>query len=471
MQFRWTKEKHLTNLGNIGIDDKRIKIFLFGACMGRIAIPPLNDATNGWSRILPTREPHPPLQQDIQVDWVVVGAGQAGLAAARRLAENRPSDSIALIEAGESGEGAQGRNAGFIIDTPHNIGSSLEELSSARSYISLARVAIQSLEEQVRKYDIRCDWDASGKLHAAVTPKGISQILEPTRKVLESLNEPYTWFEGRSLHERIGFKHFTAGIYTPGSILVNPAALSRGLADNMPANVTLYEHTPVTFAEFSPEIRLKTPQGTIRAGKAILAVSVFAEQFGLLRNRLIPISACGSLSRQLTEDEQGRLEGLRSWGLTPANAFVGVTVRRTRDQRILIRQDMRYQPELRRSSASYGTVRAHHQDLLERWFPALKDLAIEHTWSGFICVSRNGGSGFGKVAPNVYSAVCDNGLGWTKGTISGLLIADKATGIDNPLIETYEALGHAAKLPPRPFLDIGIRARFAFELWRNRHEA
>ena len=132
---------------------------------------------------------------------------------------------------------------------------------------------------------------------------------------------------------------------------------------------------------------------------------------------------------------------------------------------------MRYQPELRRSSSSYGTVRAHHQDLLERWFPALKDLAIEHTWSGFICVSRNGGSGFGKVAPNVYSAVCDNGLGWTKGTISGLLIADKATGIDNPLIETYEALGHAAKLPPRPFLDIGIRARFAFELWRNRHEA
>jgi glycine/D-amino acid oxidase-like deaminating enzyme len=439
--------------------------------MGKIAITPLNDSTNGWSRILPPRQPHPSLQSNILVDWVVVGAGQAGLAAARRLAENRPGDSIALIEAGEAGEGAQGRNAGFIIDTPHNIGSSLEALSTARDYIALARTAIQSLNEQVSKYGIQCDWDAAGKLHTAVTPKGISQVLEPTRKVLDSLNEPYTWFEGKSLHERIGFKHFAAGIHTPGSILVNPAALSRGLADNLPANVTVYENTPVTTAKFSPEIRLSTPHGTIRAGKAILAVSVFAEQFGILRHRLIPISACASLSRQLTQDEQDPLDGLRTWGLTPANAFVGVTVRRTRDQRILIRQDMRYQPQLRREASSYKAVALHHQELLERWFPTLNEVNIEHTWSGLICISRNGGSGFGEVAPNVFSAVCDNGLGWTKGTISGLLIADKATGIDNPLIATYEAFGHAAGLPPRPFRDIGIGARFSWELWRNRHEA
>ncbi|WP_428825048.1 NAD(P)/FAD-dependent oxidoreductase [Azonexus sp. IMCC34842] len=436
-----------------------------------VAITPLNDKTNGWSRILPPRQPRPTLDHDLVVDWVVVGAGQAGLAAARRLAENRPGDSIALVEAGTAGEGAQGRNAGFIIDTPHNVGSSLGELSAARDHVTLARTAIASLEEQVRKYDIECDWDPVGKLHTAVSSHGIKEILEPTRQVLDSLNEPYTWFEGKALHKRIGFNHFSAGIYTPGAVLVNPAALSRGLADNLPANVTLYENTPVTAAQFGPEIRLSTPHGTIRAGKVILAVSVFASQFGVLRNRLIPISACGSLTRQLTEEEQSRLEGLRSWGLTPANAFVGVTVRRTRDQRILIRQDMRYEPSLQRDSESYKPVAAHHQELFDHWFPALKGVSIEHTWSGFICVSRNGGAGFGEVAPNVYAAVCDNGLGWTKGTVSGLLIADKATGVDNPLIATYEAFSQPSRLPPRPFLDVGVRARFSWELWSNRREA
>lgn len=439
--------------------------------MGKIAVTPLNDSPNGWSRILPPRQPHAPLETDVAVDWAVIGAGQAGLAAARRLAENRPHDSIALIEAGEAGEGAQGRNAGFIIDTPHNIGSSLEALATARDYIALARTAIRSLEEQVRKHDIRCDWDAIGKLHTAVTPRGTSQVLEPTRRLLEALDEPYTWLEGESLHQRIGFKHFATGIYTPGAILVNPAALSRGLVDTLPANVRVYENTPVTAASFSPEIRLTTPHGTIRAGKVIIAVSVFAEQFGILRNRLIPISACASLTRVLSQDEQDKLSGLPSWGLTPANSFVGVTVRRTRDQRILIRQDMRYQPHLRRAPSSYHAVRMHHQEIFDRWFPALKGVSIENTWSGFICISRNGGAGFGEVAPNVFSVVCDNGLGWTKGTVSGLLIADKATGLDNPLIATYEALGRAAGLPPSPLREIGIRARFSWELWRNRDEA
>lgn len=442
-----------------------------GVGMTVVAIGPDNDQTNGWSRILPPRRPQPALAKDIVVDWAVVGAGQAGLAAARRLAENRPGDSVALIEADTVGEGAQGRNAGFIIDTPHNVGSSLGELSAARDHVAVARTAIASLAEQVRKHDIQCDWDPIGKLHAAVSRQGIEQILSPTRKVLDSLDEPYTWIEGKALHERIGFSHFNAAIHTPGAVLVNPAALSRGLADSLPSSVTLYEGTPVTEVQFRPEIRLTTPHGTVRAGKLILAVNVFAGQFGVLRNHLIPISAFGSLTRQLSEDEQRRLQGLDTWGLTPANAFVGVTVRRTRDQRILIRQDMRYAPRLVRDREAYKQVSEHHQALFDRWFPALKGVTIEHTWSGFICVSSNGGAGFGEVAPNVYTAVCDNGLGWTKGTASGLLIADKASGVDNPLIAVYESLGRAAWLPPRPFVDVGIQARFSWERWSNRREA
>ena len=33
--------------------------------------------------------------------------------------------------------------------------------------------------------------------------------------------------------------------------MMNPAALTRGLADSLPKNVSLHEHTPVTQAEFS----------------------------------------------------------------------------------------------------------------------------------------------------------------------------------------------------------------------------
>ena len=86
---------------------------------------PKDDRTNGWSGVLPPRQANSALQGDATADWLVLGAGYAGLAAAQRLAELHPDQSIATVDAGEAGENASGRNSGFAIDLPHNVGSSL----------------------------------------------------------------------------------------------------------------------------------------------------------------------------------------------------------------------------------------------------------------------------------------------------------------------------------------------------------
>jgi hypothetical protein len=64
---------------------------------------PADDRTNGWSALLGTRQPKAPLQGDVAVDWVIVGAGYAGLAAARQLAQQQPDASIAVVDAGVVG--------------------------------------------------------------------------------------------------------------------------------------------------------------------------------------------------------------------------------------------------------------------------------------------------------------------------------------------------------------------------------
>ena len=53
--------------------------------MLKVRVLPADDRMNGWGRFLPLRLPRPPLTGSISADWVVVGAGFAGLAAARRL--------------------------------------------------------------------------------------------------------------------------------------------------------------------------------------------------------------------------------------------------------------------------------------------------------------------------------------------------------------------------------------------------
>ena len=173
----------------------------------------------------------------------------------------------------------------------------------------------------------------------------------------------------------------------------------------------------------------------------------------------------------MSEDEHKAFGVPGPWGLTPANAFVGITMRYTNDRRILIRHGLSYCPSQRVSQADQAAVRQRHKALFDARFPSLTQVEIEHTWSGFVCLSQNGAPGFGRLAPNVWTSVCQNAVGVTKGTIGGLLAADMACGRDNPLTADMESLGSPQRLPPRPFLDMGVRARFFWEHWTNRHEA
>ncbi|WGJ06516.1 NAD(P)/FAD-dependent oxidoreductase [Brucella intermedia] len=438
--------------------------------MPAIRILPADDNTNGWSRILPTRTPKAALAGDIKTDWIVLGAGYAGVAAARRLAGNRPNDRIALIDAQEVGKGTSGRAAGFAIDLPHNVSSSMEELAKSQSYRALARAAIDHLKQQIDRHAIDCDWRQDGKFHAAVSDQGMREVLEPTVRELERLKEPFDWLEGDALAKRLGTTHFKAAIFTYGTSLLNPAALVRGLADSLPGNVTLYENSAVTRIDYGERIHITTAKGSIQAPVMILTVNGFGEQFGFFRRKLLNFAAHASLSRKLSDDEYKAIGEIAPWGLTPANSFSGITMRLTSDRRILVRQNVHFCPSLRQSDARRETVRREHKRLFNERFPMLPNVDMEHTWTGFICLSRNGAPGFGQIAKNVYTSLCQNGVGITKGTIGGILAADMACDIDNPLIDDMLKLGSPTGLPPRPFLDLGVRARFAWELWRARAE-
>ena len=421
---------------------------------------PKDDKTNGWSAILPERAPKPALEGDVTADWIVLGAGYAGLAAARRLAENCPDQHIVLLDAGLAGENASGRNSGFGIDLPHNVGSSLDELEGSHRFMRLARMAIDHLEGVVNDNGIACDWSRDGKYHTAVSPRGTRDVLEPFVKELEALKEPFTWIEGSDLRAKLGSDHFTAAVFTPGCVLMNPAALTRGLADTLPDNVTLFENSPVTEAQFENGVQFMTPDGSVRAPKLIMAANGFSEQFGFFPRRFLHLVAHASLSRRLTEEEQRAYGVADPWGLTPVNAFAGITMRYTNDNRLLIRQGLAYCPSQRVSAAEQAAVKIRHKKLFDQRFPMLPNVEMEHTWSGIVCLSRNGAPGFGQLAPNVWSAVCQNAVGVTKGTFGGILAADMATGRDNPLISDMQSLGEPEVLPLRPFLDLGVRTRF-----------
>ena len=437
----------------------------------RISLLPENDRTNGWVAHLPPRVPRPHLTGDLRADWLVIGAGWAGLAAARRLAENRPCDRIVIIDAAAASDGASGRNSGFAIDVPHTVGGSSDENEGALGYMRLARSAIAHLKQQIEVHGIDCDWREQGKYQAAVTDRGVAAYLDPFAEALGRLGEPFEWIEAHALRERLGTGHFIRAVYTPGGALMNPVALVRGLADSLPENVDLHEHTPALSVEYSNGTRAETPEGTIRAPQCILAVNGFAPGFGAFEGRVLPMLAHASLSRPLTDAEHAAYGVAEDWGMTPVNSFAGATMRYTTDRRLLIREQIRYRPGMRATEAERRQAAERHKRIFDARFPMLRDVELAHTWSGFTALTGNFAPGFGRLRAGVHTACCQNGVGVTKGTIAGILAADLACGRDNPLLADMKALGTPSPLPPAPVLGLGVRARLAWELWRWRTEA
>ena len=64
---------------------------------------PRDTGVAGWNAILNAAPSYPQASGTIQADWLVIGAGFAGLSAAKRLTELCQGDSIIVLEAGRIG--------------------------------------------------------------------------------------------------------------------------------------------------------------------------------------------------------------------------------------------------------------------------------------------------------------------------------------------------------------------------------
>ncbi len=417
---------------------------------------------SGWYAMLPPPAPAKRLTGHQVADWVVVGAGVTGLAAARRLAELAPEARIILLDEYRIGYGSSGRNSGFIIDTPH-----LSEEAGVESNRRISRLVIAGLAELeglVRKHGIDCEWSPRGHLTAIVESKRIKE-LHATCRILDGVDEKYEWLEADALAEVVGTRRYHAAVLTPRTVLVNPAAMCRGLGESLPENVEVYEETPVRRVAPGAPVRIECAEGSIDAANVLLTTNAFIIKLDFLRRDVFPLIECASLSRPLTEDEQASMGGAADWGITGY-----ATMRRTLSNRILVRNGTFYSSDFRLSHDRRRQLQASHLRGLRKCFPGLDKLDFEHTWSGVFCMTRNWASYFGRIEPGVFASLGYSGVGVPRGTISGKLLAEYALGSESDSIADVQAVSGPRRLPPEPFLGLGVRAGLAWHRWNHRGE-
>ena len=428
---------------------------------GNVRTLPREVADCGWYNLLPPPPPARVVAGEEAAEWAIVGAGVCGLAAARRLAEHYPDKRILLLEATRVGLGASGRNSGFVLNySPHGVGSGADH-DFERRYAKVLTAGVDELRRLVAEHQIQCDWSEWGRLYVSAGADGDHHLAD-VRAAHRRIGAEIRDYDADALRRLTGSDFYTSGLWAAGNAIVQPAAMVRGLAATLPANVEPREETLVTAIHRRGDgFQLVCDSGEVRADRLILAGGCYTGGLGGFRGRALAIATYGSMTRALGPEERAaHFPEADELGLLPAS-HNGSTVRLTRDGRLLIRNSFRYSPARDMDPAVPAEARENHRQALRARWPALAELEFEHTWGGNIAYTRNQGALFGKLAEGVWSVVAGDAGPVARGSITGKLLADYIAGATSDLLTTQLSLAKAGWLPPDPLLGFAVDRRLA----------
>ncbi len=426
---------------------------------------PAENGISGWEAISKRPFPVRSLEGNVTADWLIIGAGFAGLSAARRLLQLRPNDRIVVLDASEVGKGTSGRNSGYMIDVPHNLASgeySSGGTDATRLEMAQNRLAIAFASEAAAEYGMsRETFDPSGKINAAATARGMKLNLAFGQS-LRSAGEKHSFLDAAEMRDIAGTNYYLGGLYTPGAVMIQPADYIRGLAGGLAPKVDIFENSPVTSLQReNGNWKAATPRGTVSAPKVIVAVNGHIDDFGYFSGRLMHIFAYASMTAPFPADDFGRsVSGRDRWALLPADAM-GATVRKITSggkSRIVIRTKYTCDTTITVTDRRMAKMANAHRHSLDARFPGLAGIPFEHSWAGRLCLSLNHMPAFGEVEDGLFSACCENGLGTVKSTLAGMMAVDLATDTRSDMLKKFSDQPKPARLPPEPLARLGVNA-------------
>ena len=428
----------------------------------------VNDNNCGWINDLNKRLNIKTLNKDKFCDWLIVGAGYTGLSAARKLSELHPNQKIIIVEAQLAGDGASGRNSGYLVDTTLNDGfTSNKELSNYKKKTDIYKLGIEAVKEFIKEHQVECDWNEAGKYFASSNDRD-EKVLINFSNTLSKLGFEYNFCNNKELHKKLGTSFYNLSLYTKGGILLHPGKLVRAMIDTLPDSVELIEKCQLLkWKKIKDNIHCKFENNNIITKKIIFCTNGFLKSLGIKKSYNFPLTLTASMTRPLTNSEFKSIGEPKEWGVLPVRPM-GATVRMTKDKRILIRNTAEVHNPFKMNNNDLRKRTLNQKIGIKKRFPLLPDDIIESSWSGIVSRTRNSSQIFEKIDDNIFVAGCYNGSGIGVGTLFGEQIAIKASNENTNEINIIESRNKPTWLPPQPFLNLGIRSRLIYERFRSK---
>lgn len=375
-----------------------------------------------YAAVNPAPRPRAPLRGENRADVAIVGAGFTGLSAALHLATRGAR--VVVLEQARVGWGASGRNGGQVHTGQRHEQDELERVvgrDDARKLWDMAVDAKVLLSELIQRHEIDCSYE-KGLIHADHKPAYVHETHAYAEKLAREYDYPHVEpLDRDQLRALVRSDGYHGGSIDHDGGHLDPLALTFGLARAAEAaGATLHEGSRVLRLKPNGRVVLETAEGSVIADHALICTDGLLE--GLqpaVESHVMPIANHIATTERLGDRLQ---EALTSRAAVSDSRFVVYYFRPTPDGRLLFGGGETYSTTLPNDVAPI--VRGH----LERVFPQLKGVRLDHAWGGVLGVTPTRHPFVRLVAPNVLVAAGYSGQGVLLGPMFGKILADAVAG-------------------------------------------
>jgi glycine/D-amino acid oxidase-like deaminating enzyme len=333
------------------------------------------------------------LEQDLDVDVAIIGAGYTGLWTAYYLKRQAPDLNIVIIEAQTAGFGASGRNGGWLMGNLLGEDRLLASLSpeQRRASYDLLHDIPDEVKSVIEREGIDCDYRKGGALYCAARyPEQEATLRQYLDKLYsQGLNEnDYRWLSPEQMAQQICLAKPYGAIYAPHVATLHPAKLVRGLARAVERmGVRIYENSPVHHWQSGS---LRTAQATVRSRWVVPAVEGYSVTLPPLGRYQLPVQSLIVATEPLsaaTWDEIGLSHG-QAFSENSRQVTYG---QRTADNRLIFgaRGGYQFAGKLRHDFDLTRSEIELRRYLFGELFPQLRNVQITHGWGGNLGMSRH----------------------------------------------------------------------------------
>ena len=422
-----------------------------------------------WLDALPHRESHAPLSDTIEADLCIVGGGYTGLWAALYAKEQDPARNVVVLEATRCGNGASGRNGGFMLSSlTHGIANGLARFPDEMERLErLGFETFDALAGDLERLGIDAEYEPNGDLLIALEPHEVDE-LEADVELARRFGHRADVLDAEQTQAQVSSPLFLGALRTrTGSALVHPGKLADGLrAAAAQAGVRVCEYSPVRELQRTRTgVSVSTEGGVVQARLVLLATSAYPPLVRAIRRYVAPVYDYALMTEPLGPSQRESIGWRGRQGLGDmANHFH--YYRLTADNRILwggydavYRHGGPVGPALDEHEPTFAMLSQHFFTT----FPQLEGIRFSHRWGGAIDTCSRFSVFFGKaLGGRVVYALGYTGLGVGASRFGARVGLDLLDGHVTEATELEMVRRRPLPFPPEP-LRTGV-----IQLTRNR---